>query len=103
MSRFRKLLAELGAKPGRTPSQETDRPDRRLNRMAVPRGHDRGRRTPRVTDAKGWQTCDNRADGTRFLGPATEAGAFARSIVDDRSHAMTAAADRHLLFGLLAL
>src|SRR5271155_170606 len=32
-----------------------------------------------------------------------DAGAFARSTDDDRSHAMTAAADRHLLFGLLAL
>src|SRR5262252_2896081 len=35
--------------------------------------------------------------------PAPEAGACARSTDDDRSHAMTAAADRHLLFGLLAL
>src|SRR6516165_7461640 len=36
-------------------------------------------------------------------GPAPEAGACARSTDDDRSRAMTAAADRHLLFGLLAL
>jgi eukaryotic-like serine/threonine-protein kinase len=36
-------------------------------------------------------------------GPATEAGACARSTDDYRIHAMTAAADRHLLFGLLAL
>src|SRR5436305_3068239 len=35
--------------------------------------------------------------------PAPEAGACARSTDDDRIHAMTAAADRHLLFGLLAL
>jgi hypothetical protein len=35
-------------------------------------------------------------------GPAPEAGGFARSIAADRSHGM-AAADRHLLFGLLAL
>lgn len=33
----------------------------------------------------------------------TGAGAFARSTDDDRSPAMTAAADRQLLFGLLAL
>src|ERR1700679_2606536 len=39
----------------------------------------------------------------RMLGRATEAGACTRSTDDDRSHAMTAAADRHLLFGLLAL
>src|SRR5271155_698521 len=32
-----------------------------------------------------------------------DAGAFARSTDDDRSHAMTAVADLHLLFGLLAL
>ena len=36
-------------------------------------------------------------------GPAPEAGACARSTAALRSHAMTAAADRHLLFGLLAL
>jgi hypothetical protein len=39
----------------------------------------------------------------RIPGPATEAGAWARSTDDDWSHAMTAHADRHLLFGLLAL
>ena len=32
----------------------------------------------------------------------TKAGAFARSTDDDRNPAMTAAADRHLVFGLLA-
>jgi eukaryotic-like serine/threonine-protein kinase len=32
-----------------------------------------------------------------------DAGAFAKSTTDDRRHVMTAAADRHLLFGLLAL
>jgi hypothetical protein len=36
-------------------------------------------------------------------GPPPETGPFARSTADDRSLAMTAAADRHLLFGLLAL
>src|SRR4029077_18994758 len=36
-------------------------------------------------------------------GPAPEAGACARLTDDDRNHPMTAAADRHLLFGLLAL
>src|SRR6516165_5489196 len=36
-------------------------------------------------------------------GPAPEAGACARSTAAVRNHAMTAAADRHLLFGLLAL
>ena len=36
-------------------------------------------------------------------GPAPEAGACARPTYDDRNNAMTAAADRHLLFGLLAL
>jgi hypothetical protein len=36
-------------------------------------------------------------------GPTPEAWVCARPNYDDRSHAMTAAADRHLLFGLLAL
>jgi hypothetical protein len=36
-------------------------------------------------------------------GPAAVAGARARSTAAVRSHAMTAATDRHLLFGLLAL
>src|SRR5271156_4021241 len=36
-------------------------------------------------------------------GSAPKAGACAHSTDDVRSHAMTAAADRHLLFGLLAL
>ncbi len=36
-------------------------------------------------------------------GPALQAGAFARSTAHDRSQVVTAAADRHLLFGLLAL
>ena len=36
-------------------------------------------------------------------GQAPEAGACARSTDEDRSHAVTAAADRHLLFGMLAL
>jgi hypothetical protein len=38
-----------------------------------------------------------------MLEPATEAGAGARLTGDDRSHAVIAATDRHLLFGLLAL
>ena len=36
-------------------------------------------------------------------GPAPQVGACARSTDDDRSLAVTAAADRHLLFGLLEL
>jgi hypothetical protein len=54
---------------GRKPSQKTDRPDRRLNRMAVPRGDDHRRpKTPGGTGAKACGTCDNRPDATRYLG-----------------------------------
>ena len=72
--------------------------------MTQPRErHPRRPTTLDGTDANAWRTCDNRLDVNAFPGPAPEAGAGASSTDDDRSHVMTAAADRHLLFGLLAL
>ena len=50
-----------------------------------------------MADLRSSARCD------RIPEPAPEDGACARSTDDVRSHAVTAAADRHLLFRLLAL
>ena len=77
-------------------------------KMTDPPGSDRGRPTTRSrTDANACRTCDNPAEATQLPGRPPMPGISARSVeTTDESEQDTSwptAADRHLLFGWLAL